>query len=69
MKRINQTLYKFENGEAALTVSAGAVSLSIGYSSITPDKARELSGICSAAACEAESQLEAKEAEIEMKNG
>lgn len=65
MKRINQTLYKFESGEAALTVSGGAVSLSIGYSSITPDKARELAGICSAAACEAESQLEAQEAKIE----
>lgn len=65
MKRINQTLYKFEDGDAALTVSGGAVSLSIGYSSITPEKARELAGICSAAACEAESQFGAKEAAIE----
>ena len=65
MKRINQTLYRFENNEMALTVSEGGVSLSVGYSSLTPEKARELSGILSAAACEAESQLEAKEAAIE----
>lgn len=63
MKRTNQTLYQFENGDTALTVSDGTVSLLVGYSSISPDKARELAGICSAAACEAESQVEEKEVE------
>ena len=63
MKRINQTLYQFENGDTALTVSDGTISLLVGYSAISPDKARELAGICSAAACEADSQREENEVE------
>lgn len=65
MKRVPQTLYKFEDGETAATVSEGRIFVSVGYSSLNAERARELGGILSAAACEAEAQLEAKESEIE----
>lgn len=65
MKRINQTRYEFESGDAALTVSDGQVYIGVCYAALTPKKARELGGILSAAACEAESQVEAQAAEIE----